>query len=69
VLLKYLNRDHLLKAKNVELKIQRLVDRYQSPGIEDDHLSNERQSPETVPVRQLRKLRQLEKIKRQCQTT
>jgi hypothetical protein len=41
-----------------------LVDRYQSRGKEDDHLFNERQSPETVrQSRKLRKLRQLEKIK------
>jgi hypothetical protein len=61
----------ILEAKNVELKIQRLVDI--NRGEEDDHLFNERQSRETVrqlrksrklrQLRKSRKLRQLEKIK------
>jgi hypothetical protein len=36
----------ILEGKNVELKIQRLVDI--NRGEDDDHLFNERQSRETV---------------------
>jgi hypothetical protein len=54
VLVKDLNRDHL-RSKNVEFKIQRLVDINRE---EDDyHLFNKRQSRETV--RQLRKSRKV----------
>jgi hypothetical protein len=50
----------ILKAKNVELKIQWLVDI--NRGEADDPLFNERQSRETVPVRQLRKSRKLRQL-------
>jgi hypothetical protein len=61
VLVKDLNRDHL-NPKNVELKIQRLVDINREE--EDYHLLNERQSRETVrQLRKSRKVRQRKKSK------
>jgi hypothetical protein len=50
-----LNRDHLLEVKNVELKIQRLVDI--NRGEEDDHLFNERQSRETMTIKKIQKIK------------
>jgi hypothetical protein len=53
----------ILEAKNVELKIQRLVDINREE--EDYHLFNERQPRETVrQLRKSRKVRQRKKSKR-----
>jgi hypothetical protein len=52
----------ILEAKNVELKIQRLVNINREE--EDYHLFNERQSRETVrQIRQIRQIRQRKKTK------
>jgi hypothetical protein len=52
----------ILEAKNVELKIQRLVDI--NRGEEDDHLFNERESRENKTIKKIQKIKTIKKIQK-----